>query len=191
MQLRLKACVLRRSLSEIGFSVPVIGAARSVNANVEKTSELKLLPRSNLLALAASGETGGLASVDYIPVITKYAMSEKRAKSIPSWQREDASASSSGTERDAEDRAAPSDSSRAPVIEKFARSPQDDGMEDAPIERKKALLKSKGLIDLGTDELVGVSRILKDPSDASEKAQENNSLVSRKMDMLYLFNVPY
>lgn len=100
-------------------------------------------------------------------------MSEKREKSIPSWQREDAPSLSSGTEHDAEDRAAPSDTSRASVIEKATRSLQDGGMQDAPIERKKALLKSKGLSDSEIDELVGVSRIVNDPSDAAGKAQVN------------------
>lgn len=109
-------------------------------------------------------------------------MSEKKAKSIPSWQREDAPTSPSGpsgTEHDAEDRAAPPDTSRASIIEKATRSLQDDGMQHAPIEKKKALLKSKGLSDPEIDELVGVSRIVKDPSDTADKAQVNASLVAK------------
>lgn len=107
-----------------------------------------------------------------IPSITKYAMSGKSAKSIPSWQREDAP-SSSGSEHDAED-------PQASVIEKVTRSLQDEGTQDAPIERKKALLKSKGLSDSKIDDLLGVSRIVNDPSDAADKAQVNDSLVIRK-----------
>lgn len=101
-------------------------------------------------------------------------MNEKRAKSIPSWQREDAPSPSSGTEHDAEDRTATSDTSRASVIEKATRSLQDGGMQDAPIERKEALLKSKGLSDSEIDELAGVSRIVNGPSDAAGKAQVND-----------------
>lgn len=110
--------------------------------------------------------------------ITKCEMSEKRGKSIPSWQREDAPSPTPGTEHDAEDRAAPSDTSQASVIEKATRSLQNSGMQDAPIERKKALLKSNGLSDSETDELVGVSRIPIDPSDAAGKAQVNDKWTS-------------
>lgn len=107
-------------------------------------------------------------------------MSEKKAKSIPSWQREDALSQSSGAAHDAEDRAAPSDSSRASVIEKATRSVQDDGMQDAPIEMKPAPLKSKGSSDPKSDKLEGVLRTVKNPSDAEDKAQVNYSLVIRK-----------
>lgn len=104
-------------------------------------------------------------------------MSEKRAKSIPSWQREDAPSLSSGNEHDAEDYTTPSGTSRASVI---TSSVQDDGMQDAPIERKTALLKSKGSSDPKNDELEGVSRTVKNPSDAADNAQVNDSLVMRK-----------
>lgn len=107
-------------------------------------------------------------------------MSEKRAKSIPSWQREDASSPSSGTKHDAEDRAVPSDTSRASVIEKATRSVQDDGMQDAPIERKTALLKSQGSSDPNNDELESVSRTVSNPSDAADKAQVNYFLINKK-----------
>lgn len=107
-------------------------------------------------------------------------MSEKKVKSIPLWQREDAS---SGTEHDAEDRATlpdtSRDTSRASVIEKATRSLQEDGMQDAPIERKKVLLKSKGLSDPEIDELEGVSRIVNDPSDTADTAQVNDSLARK------------
>lgn len=104
-------------------------------------------------------------------------MSEERAKSIPSWQREDAPSLSSGDEHDAEECAAPSDTSRASVI---TRSVQDVGMQDAPIERKAAPLKSKGSSDPKNGELEGDSRTVKNPSDAADNAQVNDSLVMRK-----------
>lgn len=104
-------------------------------------------------------------------------MSEKRSKSIPSWQREDAPSLSSGDEHEAEDCAASSDTSRASVI---TRSVQDDGMQDAPIEKKTALLKSKGSSDPKNDELEGISRTVKNPSDAADNAQVNDSLVEKK-----------
>lgn len=117
-------------------------------------------------------------------------MSAKKAKSIPSWQREDALPPSSGAEHDAEDRAAaPPDSSRASVIEKATRSVQNDGMQDAPIEMKPTPLKSKGSSDPKNDKLEGVLRTVKNPSDAEDKAQVNYSLVIRKMEFLYLFHV--
>ena len=109
--------------------------------------------------------------------ITKSAMSEKRAKSIPSWQREDAPSLSSGNEHDAEDYATPSGTSRASVI---TSSVQDDGMQNAPIERKTALLTSKGSSDPKNDELEGVSRTVKNPSDAADDAPVNDSLVMRE-----------
>lgn len=99
-------------------------------------------------------------------------MSEKRAKSIPSWQREDAPSLSSGDEHDAELCAASSDASRASVI---TRSVQDDGMEDAPIERNAALLKSKGSSDPKNDELEGVSRTVMNSSHIADNAQVNDS----------------
>lgn len=107
-------------------------------------------------------------------------MSKKQAKSIPSWQREDAPSLSSGAEYDAEDHAAPSNTSRASVVEKASRSVQDDGMQDAPIERKTTLMISKGSSDPKNDELEGVSRTVKNPSEAADNAQVNDSLVMRK-----------
>lgn len=131
----------------------------------------KLLSRSNLLAVSYI-LWGGTAEKDYIPLFTKAAMSEKRAKSIPSWQREDASSLPSGDEHDAEECAASLDASRASLI---TRSVQDDSMQDAPIERKTALLKSKGSIDPKNDELEGVSRTVKNSTDAADNAQVNDS----------------
>lgn len=113
-------------------------------------------------------------------------MSEKRAKSIPSWQREDAPSLSPGDEHDAEECAASSDASRASVI---TRSVQGDGMQDAPIERKTALLKSKGSSDPKNDELEGVSRTVKNSSDAADNAQVNDSWSREKTYFLYLSHV--
>lgn len=111
-------------------------------------------------------------------------MSDKRTKSIPSWQREDASSPSSGTERDVKDHTAPSDTSRASVIEKVTGPVQEDGMQDVPIEREIALLKSKGSSDSKNDELEGVSWTVKDSSATADNTQVNDFFVMRKNGLL-------
>ena len=83
--------------------------------------------------------------------------SEKpKPKGIPSWQRQEntdiSTAAEQASSREAEEGSMPSD--RATLVEKAANFLEEDGVRDAPIERKQYFLKLKGLTDEEIEELL-------------------------------------
>ena len=79
-----------------------------------------------------------------------------KPKGIPSWQLQENTDISNATEqassREAEEGSTPSD--RATLVEKAANFLEEDGVRDAPIQRKQYFLKLKGLTDEEIEELL-------------------------------------
>ncbi len=103
-----------------------------------------------------------------------------KSKSIPSWQREKSSSSperpdSPPTQEQAEQKPP---ESRASLIEKASKFLEDDSICNAPIERKKLYLESKGLTETEIDDLLEIQRtpeaaIMEDYVIAREEASQS------------------
>lgn len=102
-----------------------------------------------------------------------------KPKNIPSWQRGEPSNSpeksdSTPTQEQAEQQ---SPESRASLIEKASKFLEDDSIRDAPIERKKLYLESKGLIETEIDDLLEIQHtpeaaVMEDYGIAREEASQ-------------------
>ncbi len=110
-------------------------------------------------------------------------MGERKVKSIPSWQRADAPAVPTSRDESFQhgnESSLPVDSSRPSAIDQASRSLQDDGIRDAPLERKRSYLKSKGLSNDEVDNLLSVSQTNNESSDGGDETQVNDSPVCRR-----------
>lgn len=126
---------------------------------------------------------------------------DTKGRSIPSWQRRDSS-SSSGTVPDSSGPSSPDDPqrdsqrdphpSRAALLNQADKFLQDDDIRDAPIERKRAFLQSKGLSNLEIEELLPISPNEDKSSDEGRKQLVKELQVSRTMpDLKHVLTPSY
>ncbi len=79
-----------------------------------------------------------------------------KTKATPSWQRQEPSSTPKQTDDTPPQNPAEQDSPepRAPLIDSASKFLEDDAIRDAPIERKKLFLESKGLTEAQVDDLL-------------------------------------
>ena len=109
---------------------------------------------------------------------------DSKGSSIPSWQRE--KVSPNGLTEDGSDTINPLQkespaSCRTSLMEHASKFLQDDDVKDAPTERKRAFLASKGLTSQEIDRLLGVSQNKDESSDVRAEPQSKDPQVSKKI----------